>query len=234
MKKNLRGVCKSSRIAKIACVSLALALVASSVVTLPAFAVKSEKTEDDTETLQGGGVAVTNQVDDMGYSVQLYDGTNGLPTSDANIILPSDDGFVWIGGYSGLIRYDGTNFERLTEPEGITNVNTLFQDSKGRMWVGTNDNGVVVFDDGESWHFDYTNGLLPSSIRSISEDEAGNVLIGTVQGVFYADEKMEIHLLDEPMLNNDYIQKLVSDGNGNIYGNARGGAVFCIKDLKVS
>ena len=57
---------------------------------------------------KGGGAAVTNQAEGIGYSVLLYDATNGLPTSDANVIMSTTDGFIWIGGYSGLICYDGT------------------------------------------------------------------------------------------------------------------------------
>ncbi len=44
------------------------------------------------------------------YSAILYNNTNGLPTSEANDIAETTDGFIWIGSYSGLIRYDGNNF----------------------------------------------------------------------------------------------------------------------------
>ncbi|MBQ8093507.1 MAG: hypothetical protein IJ242_08035, partial [Clostridia bacterium] len=42
-----------------------------------------------------------------GYSAVLYDNTTGLPTSEANAIVETSDGFIWIGSYAGLIRYDG-------------------------------------------------------------------------------------------------------------------------------
>ena len=42
-----------------------------------------------------------------GYASVLYDRSNGLPTSEANAIATTSDGFIWIGSYSGLIRYDG-------------------------------------------------------------------------------------------------------------------------------
>ena len=46
-----------------------------------------------------------------GYSAVLYNSTNGLPTSEANAIEETSEGFIWIGSYSGLIRYDGNTFE---------------------------------------------------------------------------------------------------------------------------
>ena len=91
---------------------------------------------DDSSVYQGGGAAVTDQSEGIGYATELYDAANGLPTSDANTVLSTSDGFIWIGGYSGLIRYDGTTFERQDSSGGITNANTLFEDSKGRLWVG--------------------------------------------------------------------------------------------------
>ena len=54
----------------------------------------------------GGGFAATGQITDGGYISEIYDASNGLPTSDANYILCSSDGYIWIGGYSGIIRYD--------------------------------------------------------------------------------------------------------------------------------
>ena len=42
-----------------------------------------------------------------GFSAVLYDNTKGLPTSEANAIAETSEGFIWIGSYAGLIRYDG-------------------------------------------------------------------------------------------------------------------------------
>ena len=50
----------------------------------------------------GGGYAITSQLDGVGYSSTLYDADNGLPTSDANYILSDNEGNIWIG--SGLFR----------------------------------------------------------------------------------------------------------------------------------
>ncbi len=57
------------------------------------------------------------KVDPVGHSEEccavVYNNTNGLPTSEANAIAETSEGFIWIGSYSGLIRYDGNSFERL-------------------------------------------------------------------------------------------------------------------------
>ena len=69
------------------------------------------------------------------YSFVLYNNNNGLPTSEANAIVQSEDGFIWVGGYSGLIRYDGNDFYRYDSSIGIASVVSLYVDAKDRLWV---------------------------------------------------------------------------------------------------
>ena len=97
-----------------------------------------------------GGVNRAPSVDLVGgngaYIAEVYNSRNGLPTSEANAIAQTGDGFIWIGAYAGLIRYDGNNFERIDDETGISNVRCLYVDSRDRLWMGTNDNGVAVME----------------------------------------------------------------------------------------
>lgn len=195
---------------------------------------QSEESGESNALLHGGGAAITGQISGMGYATELYDATNGLPTSDANAILATSDGFIWIGSYSGLIRYDGTTFERQDASTGVSNVNSLYEDQKGRLWVGTNDNGIVMVDQGTSKHWDYEEGISASSVRTITEDAQGDIMFGTTQGIDYIDTDGQLHSLDEPQLKNNYIVSLSADSEGVIYGHTKEGAAFCIRDKKVT
>ena len=48
--------------------------------------------------------------EDASYSCVLYNNSNGLSTSEANAIAQTSNGFIWIGSYGGLLRYDGSRF----------------------------------------------------------------------------------------------------------------------------
>ena len=185
-------------------------------------------------TAQGGGYAVTKQFSGMGYTSKIYDATNGLPTSDANYILGAKNGYVWIGGYSGIIRYDGNNFERLPTTNGLTSSRAFFEDSKGRIWVGTNDNGVVVINGQEVRQYTYKDGLPSSSIRNFAEDKDGNVFIATATGLAFVKENGLLYQLSHPQLNTERILKLDSDSSGKIYGQTTNGIVFSIKNRNIS
>ena len=97
--------------------------------------------------------------DEAGTAAVLYNNRNGLPTSEANAVVQSGDGFIWIGGYSGLIRYDGNEFYRFDATTGITSVVSLYVDSKDRLWIGTNDRGIVLYEHGDFSFFGKEQGL---------------------------------------------------------------------------
>ena len=174
-------------------------------VNLPVSSVNAE------ENKTGGGYAASRQIEGVGYTSEIYDATNGLPTSDANFILGASNGYVWIGGYSGIIRYDGSVFERLDTADGLTSGRGFMEDSYGRIWVATNDNGVVVIDNDNTVHITYKDGLTSSSIRAFAEDKEGNVYVGSTAGVCYVDADMKVHQVDDERINNEGILKLDAD-----------------------
>ena len=167
---------------------------------------------------------------DLDYAAVLYDITNGLPTSEAMAVLGASDGYLWLGGYGGVIRYDGSEFEKLSIADGLTSCRSLYEDSRKRIWVATNDNGVVVLDHEKRTHFTKEDGLPSSSVRTFAEDAAGNIYIGTTDGIAYVDEQMLLHQLDDERLNTERILNLSSDQGDTIYGFTKTGAVFAIDE----
>ena len=193
---------------------------------------KSSDREEEIRT--GGGYAASNQLNGVGYSSELYDARNGMPTSEANYILQSDAGYIWIAAYSGILRYDGADFVRLDSGDGLTNGRGLFEDSKGRIWVATNDNGVVILEGGEATHISYKEGLPSTSTRGFAEDLEGIIYVGTTEGIAYFDEDLEVHILDDERINHKRVLRLQSDSKGVIYGYTLDGDVFSIENRAVT
>ena len=170
-----------------------------------------------------------------GYSAILYDNSNGLPTSEANAIVQSADGYIWIGGYAGLIRYDSNEFYRYDSSSGVASVVSLFVDSKDRLWIGTNDSGIAYLDK-ETNDFVFINYFQNDesmSVRAINEDSEGNIFFGTTLGVYYIDENHEVHRLNDPIINNEYVCELNTNIDGEIYGVTLSGGVFVIKHKRL-
>ena len=67
------------------------------------------------------------------YTAVVYDNTNGLPAAEANTIVQTSEGFIWIGCYAGLVRYDGNTFERLDSTQGVNSISSLYVDKQDRL-----------------------------------------------------------------------------------------------------
>ena len=168
-----------------------------------------------------------------GYSAVLYDNTNGLPTSEANAIAETSEGFLWIGSYGGLIRYDGNTFERMDSSSGITSVKCLYVDAQDRLWIGTNENGLFLMDDGEYRQWGTEDGLKSLSIRSILADKSGTIYVATTDGLVMIDESFELHVSDDARVRDAYMQDLRPGADDRIYGLTNDGDVFSLRNGRV-
>ena len=156
------------------------------------------------------------------YAGNLYDVENGLEAVEVNAIAQTDDGYMWIGSYSGLYVYDGYKFKMANLDSRIKNVMALFKDSKGRLWIGTNDSGVGCYDPatGQVDFYNADNGLSSDAIRDITEDSKGNIYIATItelcmltpEGKIETFEKKSFYGLVKLCSSGDSVAGIRSDG----------------------
>ena len=73
---------------------------------------------------------------------------SSLSYDGISCITQDSRGFIWIGTFKGLNRYDGSTFKVWYRNDmGLASdfVHTITEDGKGNIWVGT-DNGVSVYE----------------------------------------------------------------------------------------
>ena len=166
-----------------------------------------------------------------GFSAVLYNNRNGLPTSEANAIAQTAEGFIWIGSYAGLIRYDGNTFERVSPSTGIANVRCLFVDSRDRIWIGTNDSGVFSMMKNSLQNWGKEQGLRSVSVRAVTEDENGLIYIGCAAGgVAMIDDTLKLRLLEDERLDRKTIWEFRPGPDGLVYGLTQDGDLFTLRD----
>jgi signal transduction histidine kinase/ligand-binding sensor domain-containing protein/CheY-like chemotaxis protein len=121
----------------------------------------------------------------------------GLPGGDGVALGERRDGSIWVGTYRyGLFRLprhdrddrDGRDDEPLqqfTATEGLAAgpITVVFEDSRGRLWVGSRD-GLAVEVDQRFQGVSLIEGDVQPYIGSIVEDRAGTVWIATSAGLF--------------------------------------------------
>ncbi len=169
-----------------------------------------------------------------GFSAVLYDKSKGLPTSEANAITETSDGFIWIGSYAGLIRYDGNTFERMDSTDGLTSVKCLYADSRDRLWIGTNDNGVAVMEkNGEIRKWGKLDGLKSAHTRAITEDKDGIIYIATTCGIATIDKDYKLGALEDETIAQANFSTIRLGSDGIIYATTELGDLMLIKDGKL-
>lgn len=76
-------------------------------------------------------------------------------------------------------------------------VRRIFQDSKGRLWFGTNTDGVALYDGKGLSYLSVREGLSGMQVTGITEDKAGNTWFSTTNGISRYDEKHTIRNFTE-------------------------------------
>ena len=181
-----------------------------------------------------GGRTVADPIDGgENYSAVLYDNKNGLPISEANTIAQTEEGFLWIGCYSGLIRYDGNSFERIDADRGVGSVVRLFVDSRDRLWIGTNENGLAMMERGELRTWGEDDGLGSAKIRTIAGDENDTIYVGTTAGITMIDPDLKLHAVEDPRIANVYMEEIRLGSDGLLYCITNGGDFFTLRGSEV-
>ena len=151
---------------------------------------------------------------------------DGLPGMTITDIMQDTKGYIYIGTYDGLVRFDGVefvNFNRSLDPKyDFTAVRSIFQDSNGKIWVGHNDEGVsCIRNDGQILKYTVEDDGLPhNSIRAVCEDHEKNIWLGTASGLCYMtpDEKIVIpDGLEELGQTTIQVSKLYCDTAGRVW-----------------
>ncbi len=123
------------------------------------------------------------------YVYQSWSEFGGLSGTTANDIYQTSDGYINVGTYEGLVKFDGVEFKtlnRATNKEfGFASVRVILQDSRGDVWLGSNDEGLQKISEAGNKIYTINNGLPNNSVRTLCEDKRGNIWVGTASGVIY-------------------------------------------------
>lgn len=167
------------------------------------------------------------------YTQTIYNNANGLRGGTANDIVETKDGFLWIGTYGGLYQYNGSNFRWMSELESVKTVNCLFVDEEGRLWIGTNDNGVsICVGETVTNVINQENGLPADSIRCIGDDLEGNYYIGTSNAlsIISIDNGLNVKKTIEEIR---YAFDISTSSQGYVAITTNQGELYILKDTQI-
>ena len=174
---------------------------------------------------------MAQESDTVPYVVTLYNEQNGLPTGEANTVLQTVDGHIWIGSYGGLIRYDGTEFRNYSVEQAITSnsIRSLFQDSQGRLWIGTNDAGVVMMENDIFTEIESPRDKTFLCIRDFAEGADGTIYVASTSGMAeIKDGKLQPYIV--PEVAGETVYSVAVDSYGRVWGSMDEGKCVIVQD----
>ncbi|HWC99345.1 MAG TPA: two-component regulator propeller domain-containing protein [Candidatus Sulfopaludibacter sp.] len=113
------------------------------------------------------------------YIAEVWDTDRGMPSSATTSITSTRDGYLWIGTFEGLVRFDGARFTVINHyntpdfPDDA--VTAVFVDHSGRLWAGTA-KGIVARDRDKWTVYPRQDGLQRPLPTVITEDPGGAIL----------------------------------------------------------
>ncbi len=85
------------------------------------------------------------------FSQDSWRSDDGLPQNSLLSMAQTRDGYLWLGTWEGLVRFDGARFlvfdKRNTPALRNHTIKALAEDASGTLWVGT-ESGLVAYRDG--------------------------------------------------------------------------------------
>jgi len=124
-------------------------------------------------------------LEDLG--VRTWTKADGLPDNFVTAVLQTRDGYLWVGTMGGLARFDGVRFAVFApspaHSNAVVRVSALCEDSTGRLWVGSQDQGLLCYSEGALRSFQGNARLADQTITTIAEDPAGTLWVGTPLGL---------------------------------------------------
>ena len=121
------------------------------------------------------------------YIAKLWQTEQGLPQNSVNAILQDRKGYLWVGTFGGLARFDGERFTVFSPADtrgfGSARILHVAESRSGDLWIGTVDGGVTRLRDGVAVTYTQRDGLPSDFVASVREDREGTVWINTARGV---------------------------------------------------
>jgi ligand-binding sensor domain-containing protein/serine phosphatase RsbU (regulator of sigma subunit) len=161
---------------------------------------------------------------------------DGLINDRVRSINQDVRGNIWIGTKTGISVFDGTYFLNLTITNGLSNerIRCVQTDNFDNIWLGTYFGGIMRFNYKDFIAYTPKDGLISNQILTIIEDEKGDIIIGSFDGVtklkIEHDKLQSIkYVTTENGLLSNSVNAILKDHNGFYwYGTEKG--ISILKD----
>jgi len=113
------------------------------------------------------------------HFIRTWQVEDGLPQNKVTAGLQTRDGYLWVGTYGGLARFDGARFivfnDNNTPALHNSRITSLFAATDLTLWIGDESGGVTQFKNGRFQDVPVHASWRGGKISAIAADETGDV-----------------------------------------------------------
>ena len=148
----------------------------------------------------------------------------------ARVIYEDHLGRIWFGNSLGLYLWNHGHLEACHPPAGVSRleVRAILDDGAGGVWVGTREQGLYHFQDGQWRMWRQASGLGSDTVWTIFADDQNALWLGTQAGLVRFKDNQFVRLTTSDGLPADAIYHLMSDGHGWLWAASQNG-IFRVK-----
>ncbi len=157
------------------------------------------------------------------YQADNWSLEEGFPENSCSGIVLAPDGYLWMGTYRGLVRFNGTDFLPWAPPEvpilRTTSIINMHADAAGRIWFSTTD-GLFVHHRGTWRSLGEAEGWSGRTdyARSYTSLPGGDTVIGRFNGAVVRFDGARFRSLPAPL-----------GAGGTLVGADQDGTLYCVR-----
>ena len=165
---------------------------------------------------------------------------DGFTSATVNTIYKDSQGFIWLGAFDGLYRYDGYEFKGYNhdpaDPTSLSNntINNIFEDKDEVLWIGSLWSGLNKYNRTKDNFKRYypnpdTSSLDVNGILCIYQDLQGTIWASTKTGGLHqyidSTDSFISYKYDtvDPVNFKNYVNCILEDSKGNFWTGTRKG-----------
>ncbi len=182
-------------------------------------------------TIAGTGRAVPAGQGHRRGAWQTFGASDGLPSDSYRTFMQDQEGALWMGtgvfygSGSGVVRYDGAEFTRFDEADGLVHrkVTAIVQEKSGAIWFATF-GGLSRYDGKYFVNYTVEDGLPIDEIECLIPMEDGKLWYGTWGGgIGYYDGEHFVNFSTEDGLPGSTVRAMLADEKDQLWIATSGG-----------
>ncbi|MGB0348175.1 MAG: ligand-binding sensor domain-containing protein, partial [Balneolaceae bacterium] len=122
-----------------------------------------------------------------GFIIDQWDIEDGLPANSVADILQSENGYLWLATFNGLVRFDGLRIKTF-QTDSYSSMpsnrfNQILEANDGTLWLKTEQRYLVRFQDELFERIDFEKGLGNDFVNYLHKDKSGVLWFSTDSGI---------------------------------------------------